>query len=135
MYNSNVSIGDSTELKIAKYYQNKKFLVVIIPKNIDGQPVDIIACKNDEVWLIDAKHVTSKKSSFSFNNIRPNQISTMRYARNCIGIQNLGFVIEWDREPQSLFFFSYDKFIELAEKSFKSVKIEELERWKNECRN
>lgn len=47
-------------------------------QSVQGQPCDIIAVKDGEIWLLDAKHIT--KPSFSMERIEPNQATAFFYA-------------------------------------------------------
>lgn len=122
-------IGKTTEKEIvAQYFKTKRYWAFVIPKTINGQPFDLIALRQKDIWLVDAKHLESEKVSFAFSRIEPNQITSMMYAKkyaNVIG--HLGFIIYWEREPNSLFYLDYDNFIELSQKGAKSVKISDLE--------
>lgn len=119
--------GESTEKLVVAAFKNNGFWAYNLPKKIGGQPFDIIGCKRGITWFVDGKHLEADKASFSFERIEPNQRTSMQYARGFAGIQNLGFVIKWDRDLSRLFFLSYDKVIELEKNGCKSVKIEVLE--------
>lgn len=127
MKSKQMIVGNNTEAFVAKLFQENKYWAYILPKKIGGQPFDVIACKNDVIWFVDAKHLEAEEASFSFERIEPNQRTSMRYARNFAGINNLGFVIRWDRDDSRVFFLSYDKLVELEQNGVKSVKIESLE--------
>ena len=51
----------------------------------------------------------------------------MQYAKVISDMQNMGFVIKWERDDSRLFFMSYDKYVQEAKKGSKSVKISDLE--------
>lgn len=90
-----------------------------------SQPVDLIAIKKGSVWLLDAKFVRMEDSSFRFTDVQPNQVTTMRYAKEFAGIENLGFFIVFDRDRESPRFMPYSEYIVLSA-GFKSVKMSEL---------
>lgn len=127
MKSKQLILGNKVEQCIAKIFKENKYWAYIIPKKISGQPFDVIACRKNTNWFIDAKHLESDKASFPFDRIEPNQRTSMGYARIFAGIQNLGFAIQWDRDDSRVFFLSYDKLIELEEKGLKSAKIESLD--------
>ena len=118
-------LGKLTEKEIvAKFFKNHKYWAFVIPKSVNGQPFDLIALRHKDIWLIDAKHLESDKASFAFSRIEPNQITSMMYATKYANVDgHLGFIIYWEREPNKLFYFNYDDFIELSQKGLKSIKI------------
>lgn len=122
-------LGKSTEKEIAaQFFKDHKYWALIIPKTINGQPFDIIACRKTDMWFVDAKHLEEKKASLPFDRIESNQETSMTYAKKYAEIvARFGFVICWDREPNKLFYFKYDNYIEMKRKGLKSVKIQELE--------
>lgn len=126
MISKQMIVGNSTEQDIAQCFYKNGYWAYILPKKIGGQPFDIIACKNNDTWFIDAKHLDSDKSSFSFERIEPNQRTSMKYARKIANIKNLGFAIKWDKCPEMLYYLSYDKLLELERNGAKSVKIAAL---------
>lgn len=135
-----LDFGNESEKIVALFYKRKGYWAYILPKKVNGQPVDIIAMKENINWFVDAKHLIAEKKSFPFSRIEPNQKDSMQYAKNFAKIKNIGFVIVVGLEQLeridlkaiengliNAFFLPYDKLIELEEKGFKSVKIEELE--------
>ena len=121
-------VGDATETIIADFLNKEKgYWAYILPKKVGGQPFDIIACRCNSVWMVDAKHLESEKASFSFDRIEPNQKTSMMYARTFANISNVGFVIYWERNTTQLYFLHYDKWKEMERQGMKSVKIEDLE--------
>ena len=122
-----LNVGNETEEYIAKFFKSKGYWAYITPKKFNGQPVDIIAGKDNILWLVDAKHLRKEDKSFPFSRIEPNQRNSMKYAKDFANNQNLGFCICWDIYPEKVFFLHYDKLIELEEKERKSAKLEELE--------
>ncbi len=119
-------VGNSTEDYIANFLRENGYWAYILPKKAGGQPFDIIACRYDDVWFVDAKHLEKEKASFTFDRIEPNQKTSMLYAQNFAHITNMGFVIYWDRMPEKLFFLSYDGYKAMEKDGLKSVKIEDL---------
>lgn len=122
-----LDLGNETEQEVAKFFKSKGFWSYITPKKVSGQPVDIIAIKNNENWLVDAKHLDMKKKSFPFSRIEANQVDSLTYARKFAGIKNVGFVICLENDYSKFFYLSYDKYLEIEQNGRKSAKIEELE--------
>lgn len=118
--------GKATEERVAKLFQKNNYWAYIIPKKIGGQPFDIIACKNDITYFIDAKHLDETSTTFPFSRIEPNQKTSMRYAYSFSGIKNVGFIILWERFPEKLFFLPYEEYLELEKQKAISVKIKDL---------
>lgn len=114
-------VGNSTELFIANFLRENGYWAYVVPKKVGGQPCDVIACRYNNVWLIDAKHLEKEKASFSFERIEPNQKTAMRYAQEFAHISNVGFVIYWER-TERLYWLPF----EFVSENAKSVKIEDL---------
>ena len=123
-------VGDSTENYTANFLRENGYWAYILPKKVGGQPFDIIACRCDDIWFLDAKHLEKEKASFSFERIEPNQKTSMSYAQNFAHITNMGFVIYWERNPETLYFLPYERVRKMEADGQKSVKIEELNEFK-----
>lgn len=123
-------VGDSTENYTANFLRENGYWAYILPKKVGGQPFDIIACRCDDIWFLDAKHLEKEKASFSFERIEPNQKTSMSYAQNFAHITNMGFVIYWERNPETLYFLPYERVLRMEAGGQKSVKIEELNEFK-----
>nr|DAR59166.1 MAG TPA: recombination protein [Caudoviricetes sp.] len=123
-------VGDSTENYTANFLRENGYWAYILPKKVGGQPFDIIACRCDDIWFLDAKHLEKEKASFSFERIEPNQKTSMSYAQNFAHITNMGFVIYWERTPETLYFLPYERVRKMEADGQKSVKIEELNEFK-----
>lgn len=123
-------VGDSTENYTANFLRENGYWAYILPKKVGGQPFDIIACRYDDIWFLDAKHLEKEKASFSFERIEPNQKTSMSYAQNFAHITNMGFVIYWERNPETLYFLPYERVRKMEADGHKSVKIEELNEFK-----
>lgn len=128
-----LDLGNKVEKEIGKFFKKNGYWCHILQKKVSGQPVDIVAIKDNINWLVDAKHLDKNKKSFDFSRIEPNQIDSLTYAKNHAGIKNLGFVIcvgeeeEFSGDTFKGFFLHYDYFIELREQGAKSVKLSVLE--------
>lgn len=125
-----LDVGNKTESEVGKIFKRNGYWAHILQKKASGQPVDIVAMKGNINWLVDAKHISDKKS-FAFSRIEPNQIDSLGYAKNYCGIKNLGFVIcleeDLEKDNSKGYFFHYDRFIEMREQGAKSVKLSDLE--------
>ena len=123
-------VGDVSEKEIATdCFRKNGYWAYITAKKINGQPVDIIAMKNNINWLVDAKHLDESKKSFPFYRIEPNQIDTLNFAKKK-GLKNLGFVIcqgSVENNDYKTFFLPFDKLIELMQNNANSVKLCDLE--------
>lgn len=127
MSNIQNTVGNSTEKLISNSFMECRYWAYILPKKVGGQPFDIIACKGNNTWFIDAKHLEANKASFAFDRIEPNQKTSMMYAHAYANIQNLGFAIVWDRTPDKIYFFPYLDYLEMEKNGEKSVKIDSLQ--------
>lgn len=122
-----IDIGDETEIAIGKIFQKNGYWCHIFQKKVSGQPVDIIAIKENINWLIDAKHLEENKKSFPFSRIEMNQIESLTYAKEYAGIKRLGFAICVGNDHTRAFFLPFDYFMEMYQNGLKSVKISLLE--------
>jgi Holliday junction resolvase-like predicted endonuclease len=122
-----LNVGNEAEKEVAEFFKKKGYWAYITPKKFNGQPVDIIAGKDNILWLVDAKHLRKQDKSFDFSRIESNQRSTMKYAKEYANNQNVGFCVCWENCPEKIFFLHYDKLIEIEEKGRKSAKFEEME--------
>lgn len=96
-----------------------------------SQPVDLVAIKgtNTETlaWLLDVKFVSIQKPSFGFEDIQPDQLTTLRYAREFANMEKLGFLIVFERDLENPRFLSYDDYLNISKKGRKSVNMDSLE--------
>lgn len=124
-------VGDSTENNIANFLRENGYWAYVLPKKVGGQPFDIIACRYDDIWFVDAKHLEKEKASFTFDRIEPNQKTSMSYAQQFAHITNLGFVIQWERTPEKLYFLPFSRVAQMLADGEKSIKIENLNEFKD----
>ena len=127
MKNSKQNIeGKATEKFVAKTLKKHGYWATILPKKNDGgQPCDVIGLKNNENWLIDAKHVREQEVSFPFDRIEPNQHASFQYAKGFANIKNTGFAIFFERDKQ-LYWLPYETYLRMAEKGEKSINMKYL---------
>lgn len=125
--------GAATEKFVAKTFKKHGYWSTILQKKQDGsQPCDIVAGKqvsgSCKMWLVDAKHVSEEKVSFTFDRVEANQISSMQYAAGFAGLTNTGFAIYFDRTKQ-LYWLPFYKFMQLFNFGEKSVNLADLEKF------
>ena len=90
--------GKKGEETVVDFFSERHFWVHLVKRGPSGsQPLDIIAIRQNESWLVDAKYISAGKCGrFSFEDIQPNQVESMHYARDYAGIDNLGFVLVFE---------------------------------------
>lgn len=116
-------IGNQYEKECCKLFAEKGYWVHLFAYNVNGQPCDIIAAKSGVSALIDVKHCNT--SSFSFDNIRPNQHSTFKMARDK-GI-SCGFAIYNDEVGWK--WLDYSVVCNSVKQSVKLKDLVNLEQW------
>lgn len=89
------------------------------------QPCDIVALRENSIWLVDVKNVENGVS-FPISRVEPNQWACFDYARNFAKIQNLGFVICFQRGDLKPLFLEYDKALEMYKTGVKSINMSDL---------
>lgn len=137
---SNIQIGNNTERTISSIFRQYGYWVYNCPRSNSGsQPVDFIAIKRNKAsnvylcYLVDGKHVSTGKVSFTFDRIEPNQIASMTYMSGFSNIDTdrLGFVIEFDR-TNTFYWFSFTKYLEMSKEGKKSVNLADLDLFEKE---
>ena len=119
-------LGKKSESKVCSFFGERKYWSYFLSKGINGQTVDIIAIRKNDIWFVDAKHLEDNKKSFPFNYIEPNQITSMKRLKYIAEVNAiLGFVIDWKNE---LYFLNFSFFCELENQGQKSAKMELLPR-------
>ena len=120
-----LQVGNQTEVMVTELFKKHGYWAHILQKGKDGgQPVDVVALKNNINWLIDAKHVEDE-ISFPFSRIESNQLTCMDYAYNFAGIKRTGFAIYFERVGK-LYYLPYLKLLKMKEEKRKSVRYDEL---------
>ena len=125
--------GEHGELSVAQLLHEMGYWVHITQRNRSGsQPVDIIAVKHssmsafgpreeDVAWLLDAKYVESGER-FNFDDIQPNQIDSLRMAKNFAHLGNIGFgIIFAEFSTEFVYFLHFDLYERLVAQGRKSV--------------
>lgn len=126
--------GDKGERIVANYFSSLRYWVHIIKRNNSGQqPFDIVAIKGNyysgecDAWLVDAKYV-EKGDRFYFEDIQPNQIESMSYARDFAEIPHVGFWIVFGNDTENIYFLPLIKYNYLAKLGIKGINKEEMEK-------
>lgn len=78
---SNRKDGTDFERELCEKLRNYGFWVYHCPQSADGQPADIIAARDCETYLIDAK--VCKSDTFTLSRVEENQRLAMRYFYDC----------------------------------------------------
>lgn len=79
---SNKKLGNRLENDIADLLAEKGFWVHLMQQNSDGQPADIIAVRNTNAYLIDAKACATGKG-FVLSRMEENQLLSMTRWAEC----------------------------------------------------
>ena len=117
--NTNVKrIGNEFEKKLCELFGSKGYWCHNFSYDVNGQPCDIIALKNNSSWLIDVKHCVG--NTFSFSRIEANQKGCFKYASS-VGVGRVGFAI-WFETLQEFRWMSYDLYENFKKQNVKSVK-------------
>ena len=120
--------GNRAEKDVGLIFKKHGFWVHNFAKSQSGsQPVDIVAIRENESWLLDVKNLRKEDISFPFSRIEPNQLTCFDYARNFAKIKNLGIAICHENCENGAFWLSYDRLLQLIENGSKSVKLRDLE--------
>lgn len=119
---NNKKIGSNFEHRVCDYLASTGCWVHFLnPAPNGSQPFDIIACKDNICFAIDAKTCSGK--SFSLSRIENNQYTAFKFM-NEKGNQNTFFAIEYD--DTGILMVPSQYLISLKEQDVKSVKKEDL---------
>ena len=129
--------GIKGESIVVNLFRTYGYWTHLVQRNRSGsQPVDIIAIKEYEdldgrrlprIWLIDAKYV-ERGDRFDFNDIQPNQIESLRYAKDFAKIKrNAGFGIIFGEFDEQVYFLPLDKYEEIVANGGKSVHRKDMQ--------
>lgn len=123
----NKKIGNDYERKFLEYLQGNGYWCHLFSYNKNGQPCDVIACKNDTSHLVDVKHCDEDR--FDFKNVQSNQLTCFEYALEC-GNKNTGFAV-WFENQGKWFYLPYLYLKQLMEEGKKSIRYENLKEIRN----
>lgn len=119
-------LGNYYEKECCKLIADYGFWVHLFAYNTAGQPCDVVALKKDVSLLIDVKHCSD--TLFSFQHIRPNQMSVFTHASNK-GIE-CGFAIYFDDIGWKYMSFSeYDCYVAMGKGSISYVYLRNFDGW------
>ena len=120
--------GNKAERDIGLLFKKHGYWAHNFAKSQSGsQPVDVVAIKENECWLLDVKHLRQKDISFPISRVEPNQWACFDYARNFAKIKNLGIAICHQNSEIYAFWLPYDKLLTLKQNGSKSIKLSDLE--------
>lgn len=115
-------IGNNYEQLALKKLQQQGWWCHLFSYNKNGQPCDIIACKDNKVMLIDVKHCNSK--TFSFNRLEVNQRNCFKYFQMC-GNSECYLMIYFEQE-KDFYMLSFNDLLKAEQTGDKSVNVEKL---------
>lgn len=116
-------VGNKSERDFVELMANKGWWCHLFAYNVNGQPCDVIALKDDRALLIDVKHCENDR--FDFRRIESNQ-------RNCFemaskkGIKNCGFAIYFENQ-KSWRWLPFNDVTNLESWGYKSIRFEETD--------
>ena len=121
--------GDKGERLMVSFFRERGYWIHVSKRDRQGaQPVDGIAIKKNEAWLLDAKYVENGYR-LDFSDIQPNQVTSMRYARDYAGVENLGFFVVFGQDegtPYLLEFATYEKLAKEGKKSANTMDMKDF---------
>lgn len=124
--------GKNGEKLLCKIFRENGYWCHLFERNSSGgQPVDIVALRGNDNWLVDSKFIEKQHCSFSLNYVQPNQDTTLRYAREWCKLKNLGFVIFFERDITNPRFLSFDTYLSMLENNEKSKNMNDLPNFKD----
>lgn len=128
MISKQMTNGDRAERDIGLLFKKHGYWAHVFAKSKSGsQPVDVVAIRGNECWLLDVKHLRKEEVSFPFARIEPNQWACLGYARDFAKIKNLGIAVRHENSENFAFWLSYDKLLAMKQNGSKSVKLSDLE--------
>ena len=119
---SNKKVGNKLEVKVANILKQKGYWVHNFNSGITGQPVDLIAVRNDTAVLIEVKSNKSKR--FRLSRIEDNQQTVIEYY-TYLGNHHIYFAIEIEDE---IYMIEGDKLLECRNIGILSVDKNYLEK-------
>ena len=88
-----------------------------------GQPVDIIAAKNNVIYIIECK--VTKANRFPLSRVEDNQIMAIEKFTRCGNMQSW-FAFYFRKHPDDILFVRAETILDLVERKTKSVTYDEL---------
>jgi len=102
---NNKVIGNQYEKQLCELLQKNGYWCYLMSYTPSGQPCDVVAVKDNKVYLIDVKHSSNNK--FYASRIEPNQHTCFQYASKKCEVKNCGFAIYSDALKQ-FYWLNYD---------------------------
>lgn len=126
--------GNAGERIVESFLRSRGYWVHVTKRGANGsQPVDIIAIRSGKAILMDAKYVSQGKNGrFYLEDVQPDQITSMSYARDFADIRNIGFAIVfegWEESPSFLPFEAYEGLVEMGVASVAKDEMLKLSEW------
>lgn len=96
---NNKSKGNIFEEDVAKKLSKLGHWCTLLQgaKGTNAQPADIIACKDNKVWLIDCKTLVNTSGNFTLERAEQNQILAYKRFKKC-GNENYFYAILWEND-------------------------------------
>ena len=96
--------GKQTEQELALFLRGLKYWAYIVPKKVGGQPFDVIACKKNKVWLLDAKHLEATEASFRWTEL--SQINGRQWNSHTNLLMSKTWALQYSGKENTIFIFS-----------------------------
>lgn len=115
--------GLAFEVEFCHQLFHKGFWVLNVPQDKSGQPVDVIAVKNNEAYLIECKHC--KGDRFLLNRIEPNQETAIYLSETLAGNTNHFFAIYLD----GIWLIPFQTAMRLKNREIKSISKKDISKY------
>lgn len=145
---SNKKAGNDFEDQFAELAGSKGFWAHRMTANVDGQPADVIICKNNIPVLVDCKDC--KNNVFKLSRIEENQELAMtkwlekgnKYALFALKVSSEEYMIPYEKQGNKYAFFAlkvssevymipYEKMISLRESGMKQLNYSKITEYGN----
>ena len=113
---SNKAAGTKFEKEFSEILASHWFWVHLFQDNKNGQPCDVIACRNGNAYLLDCKDCETK--FFSLSRVEENQYNAMRLFE-MTGNNKGMFAVRFPEE--TIYLIPYDRMSELKKAGFKRI--------------
>lgn len=90
-------IGASTEKRLLEMLRKRGFWALFIPSAMGGQPFDIVAAKDNLIYVLEVKNV-KKGKRFPLSRVEDNQWTSMEYVYKFAHCKNIGIAIYWNAD-------------------------------------
>lgn len=112
---NNKKLGSKFEKDFAEYLSKKGYWVHYVEgsAHTGSQPCDLLACKNNEVIMIDCKTLENQNGLFPLSRIEENQRLAYNKAKKC-GCEGFCLSIIWNND---IYIVPFD-FLDFSKKSY-----------------